>query len=122
MQEELDKLRRLSMGIYIYLVCFFVFICLLLFTDHNKTIRLKQLGLDPDDLPSAFREQLTEFTRIRNATGLLRLNDISLEQWYQDNKLECIDRTIDLAKLKISTGQMESQLATIVKESQDLSR
>lgn len=88
--------------------------------DHEKTIRLKQFGFEPDDLPSVFREHLTEFVRIKNDTGLLRLNDISLEQWYQEIKLDTIDRTMDVAKLNISTGQMEAQLVAVAKESQEL--
>lgn len=88
--------------------------------DHNKTIRLKQFGLDPADLPSVFREHLIEFVRIKNETGLLRLNDISLEQWYQELKLESIDRSIDVAKLKCNTAQLETQLAAVAKESHEL--
>lgn len=50
------------------------------------------------------------------------MDDISLEQWYQENKLESIDRTVDLIKLKINTCQLEAQLAAVSKESQELSR
>lgn len=71
-------------------------------------------------MPADFREQLTEFVRIKTETGLLQLDEISLDQWYQERKLETIDRTIDLAKLRSSTGQLEEQLASVVKESTEL--
>lgn len=93
---------------------------------------MRQLGLDlaAGDLPDEFLARLDEYVAIQQETGLLSLSDISLQQWYQQHKLEMIElaecsavgqahcRRLEdrLADVRQNVGELETLLAAADKE------
>lgn len=75
-----------------------------------------------DELPTAVREDFEEYGNIRHKTGVMRLDGISIEQWFQEHKLLTIDSSVVLADLKDKLQETESELAAVVKDTQDISR
>lgn len=89
--------------------------------DREHTVRLRQLGLDmAADLPADFAARLDEYAAIQAETGLLRIDETSLEQWYQDRKLDIINLAECSAAGRADCRRLEAQLANVTAETAEL--